>query len=48
MHNYREDFKQAFEKGGFDGLMAKVRALQAKLDADLTRNPRAVTTLKVK
>ena len=35
MQNYRDDFKQAFENGGLDGLMAKVRAVQAKLDADL-------------
>jgi ABC-type transporter MlaC component len=40
MHNYRGDFKQAFEKSGFDGLMAKVKALQAKLDADLAHGSR--------
>jgi ABC-type transporter MlaC component len=38
MGNYRGDFRQAFEKGGFDGLMSRVKELQAKLDADLTRN----------
>jgi hypothetical protein len=39
MGNYRGEFKQAFEKGGFDGLMTRVRELQAKLDADLAHNP---------
>jgi phospholipid transport system substrate-binding protein len=37
--NHHGEFQQAFEKGGFDGLMARVKAVQAKLDADLAHNP---------
>jgi phospholipid transport system substrate-binding protein len=48
MQNYRDDFKQAFETGGFDGLMAKVRAVQAKLDADLANNRGAAAPLDAK
>jgi len=35
--NYRNDFKQAFEKAGFDSLMASLEAWQAELDARLAR-----------
>src|SRR5208282_4766810 len=48
MRNYRDDFKQAFEKGGFDSLMARLGAWQAKLDARLARYPSAATKLKAK
>ncbi len=37
MRNYHNDFKQAFENGGFDSLMARLKAWQAKLDARLAR-----------
>jgi phospholipid transport system substrate-binding protein len=35
MRNYSRDFKQAFEKGGFDGLMDRVKAVQVKVSAEL-------------
>ena len=37
MSKYRGEFKQAFENGGTDGLMAKVRTVQAELAAKLGR-----------
>jgi hypothetical protein len=33
--NYSGDFKQAFENGGFDGLMDRVKVVQAKVSAEL-------------
>ena len=39
MRKYRDDFQHAFEKGGFDSLMARLRAWQAELDARLARHP---------
>jgi len=48
MRNYRDDFKQAFEKGGFDSLMARLRAWQAELDARLARYPSAAAKLNAK
>jgi ABC-type transporter MlaC component len=37
MRKYRDDLQQAFEKGGFNSLMATLRAWQAELDAKLAR-----------
>jgi phospholipid transport system substrate-binding protein len=48
MRNYRGDFKQAFEHGGFDGLMTRLKALQSKLDADLAHGPGAAAPLNAK
>jgi ABC-type transporter MlaC component len=48
MRNYRNDLKQAFEKGGVDSLMARLRAWQAELDARLARYSSAATKLKAK
>jgi phospholipid transport system substrate-binding protein len=35
MRNYRDDFRRAIENGGFDGLMDRLKALQADIDTDL-------------
>jgi ABC-type transporter MlaC component len=35
MRNYSGDFKQAFEHGGFAGLMDRVKAVQANVSAEL-------------
>jgi ABC-type transporter MlaC component len=35
MRNYSGDFKQAFENGGFDGLMDRVKTVQSKVSAEL-------------
>jgi phospholipid transport system substrate-binding protein len=37
MRNYSADFKQAFENGGFDGLMDRVKAVHAKVSAELAQ-----------
>jgi phospholipid transport system substrate-binding protein len=37
MGKYRSDFKEAYEKSGFDGLMDRMKTLQDELDAKLTR-----------
>ncbi|MFZ0247529.1 MlaC/ttg2D family ABC transporter substrate-binding protein [Candidatus Binatus sp.] len=37
MRKYRDDLQQAFEKGGFNSLMARLRAWQVELDAKLAR-----------
>jgi phospholipid transport system substrate-binding protein len=35
MRSYRDDFRRAIENGGFDGLMDRLKALQADIDTDL-------------
>ncbi len=37
MRKYRDDLQQAFEKAGFDSVIARLRAWQAELDGKLAR-----------
>jgi len=41
MNNYSGDFRQAFENGGFAGLMNRVKAVQSKVSAELEQGRRA-------
>jgi len=41
MNNYRGDFRQAFENGGFAGLMNRVKAVQSKVSGELEQGRRA-------
>jgi len=46
MRNYSGDFKQAFENGGFDGLMDRVKTVQSKVSAELAQGSRAAGSPK--
>jgi phospholipid transport system substrate-binding protein len=46
MRNYSGDFKQAFEHGGVDGLMDRVKTVQSKVSAELAQGSRAAGSPK--
>jgi phospholipid transport system substrate-binding protein len=46
LNNYGGDFRQAFESGGFAGLMNRVRSVQSKVSAELEQGRRAAGSPK--
>lgn len=46
LNNYSGDFRQAFEHGGFAGLMDRVKTMQSKVSAELEQGRRAAGSPK--